>query len=79
MACACISDVSNMLRERNAALVTTMFANPERVVMSTYKIDSKKRGKTPSMIATYCPFCGERYGDVSAPDACLPAPAKASI
>jgi len=25
------------------------------------KIDSKKRGHVPTLLATCCPFCGERY------------------
>lgn len=60
--CGCISEVSNMLREHNAALTTTMFARPERVIVSTYKIDSSKRGKIPHMLASFCPFCGASYG-----------------
>lgn len=61
MGCACISDVNNKLAEHNAGLVTTLFAAPKRVVIGTNKVDSKKRGKPPYMLATFCPFCGEKY------------------
>ena len=59
--CGCISDVDNKLREYNSALVTTLFANPERVVIQTGKVNEKRRGKPMAVVATYCPFCGERY------------------
>jgi len=42
-------------------LVTTLFGEP-KCVIHTMKVDDKKRGKPPSMLASFCPFCGERYG-----------------
>jgi hypothetical protein len=59
--CGCISDVDNRLREHNTSLVTTLFSQPDRVAVETDKIDSKKRGKAMRVIASYCPFCGEKY------------------
>lgn len=71
MACDCISDCNNKLAEHNACLVTTLFAKPERVAMETVKIDAKKRGKPPYMVAMFCPFCGERYAPRGAPQSLL--------
>lgn len=59
--CGCISEVGNFLREHNACLETTLFSQPERVVIRTSKIDTRKRGNPPPMLATFCPFCGTRY------------------
>jgi hypothetical protein len=33
--------------------------SPPMIVLE--KLDDKKRGKLPSLLATFCPFCGERY------------------
>jgi len=59
--CDCIQKTNEMLREHNARLVSTMFRNPDVVIVTTEKIDSKKRGKPPIMLASNCPFCGENY------------------
>lgn len=59
--CDCIKTTNAMLREHNCHLVSTMFSKPEVVVVETVKIDSKKRGKPPLVLASYCPFCGEKY------------------
>lgn len=59
--CDCISTVNEQLREQNAMLVFTLFGKPNRVVIATDKVDSKKRGRAPSMLASFCPFCGEAY------------------
>jgi len=50
-----------MLKEHNVRLVSTMFSKPEVVVVETAKIDTKKRGRPPVMLASFCPFCGEKY------------------
>lgn len=61
MACDCIDDINTRIGEsHNAILVTTLFGTPKAVI-GTVKLDGKKRGKTPHMLATFCPFCGERY------------------
>lgn len=59
--CDCIQQTNEMLKEHNIRLVSTMFAKPEVVVIQTEKIDSKKRGRPPVMLASYCPFCGEKH------------------
>jgi rubredoxin len=59
--CSCIEDVNRDLAEHNAVLVTTLFREPNVAVIGTEKRDSKKRGRPPAMLATYCPFCGLAY------------------
>jgi len=39
----------------------TMKAN--RVKIATCKIDEKNRQKPITLLASYCPFCGEKYED----------------
>ena len=60
MACTCINDMNARLADHNGCLVTTIFGVPKAVIGSE-KVDSKKRGKPPVAIATFCPFCGVRY------------------
>lgn len=59
--CSCISEMNNMLREHNTCLVTTMFRQPEVVAVRTDKINSKARKGAATVIASFCPFCGEKY------------------
>lgn len=59
--CDCIQTMNARLRdEHNGVLITTLFGNP-RAVIGTEKLDSKRRGKPPVAIASFCPFCGDRY------------------
>lgn len=60
MTCNCIEKVDAKLAEHNVALVTSLFGEPKCAV-EVYKVDAKKRGKPPVMMASYCPFCGESY------------------
>lgn len=62
--CDCISEFNAKLREHNAVMVTTLFGT-QKAVINTEKLDSKKRGRPPVVIATFCPFCAEPY---EAPD-----------
>jgi hypothetical protein len=34
--------------------------NPNHIFVATQKIEKKRGQKTMSVIATYCPFCGEK-------------------
>ncbi len=62
MACNCIADINaDIGPKHNAILVTTLFGEP-RAVIGTEKVDSRKRGKPPVMLASFCPFCGLKYG-----------------
>lgn len=61
--CNCINLVNEVLKEKNACLVSTISfsANPSRVGLMIEKYDPKKRGRLPTVAANYCPFCGEKY------------------
>ncbi len=43
------------------------FGGVAQAVLHTSKIDENKRGKPMTMIASYCPFCGEKYPKEVAP------------
>lgn len=60
--CACIAEMNGMLKEHNTTLVFTMFGTPNRVCVETDRIASLRDGKKAArVVATYCPFCGEKY------------------
>ena len=68
MACNCIKEVNEALVDSNTRLDVPTVANlltgqlrSDRVTISTYKRDSKKRGSLPKIFAVYCPFCGKKY------------------
>lgn len=65
--CDCIKTTNELLaKEHNGELVVTLFGNPQRTSIEVQKLDSKKRVKPPRLIASYCPFCGEKYVKESA-------------
>ncbi len=66
--CECISRINADLKERgiNAAIITNIFGTPHATI-SLYKVDDKKRGKLPILMASKCPFCGEKYGVEASP------------
>ena len=66
--CDCIEKVNGLLADRNTRLKEPIvFGNrPGPNLMIETEIIEKKRGaRVTSMFASYCPFCGEKYG---APD-----------
>lgn len=42
-----------------------MNLTPPMIVLE--KLDRKQRGKPPTLLATCCPFCGQRYSDALTP------------
>lgn len=60
--CDCISKIDGHLKEKapNTMLVLNMIG-PQHAVIATCKRDPKKREKPAYMMATYCPFCGDKY------------------
>lgn len=65
--CECHVNMNAVLKEHNAELMSNMLSKDFRAVISTYKVEEKKRTKKPPYIlASYCPFCGEKY-QVEAP------------
>lgn len=64
--CDCREAVNKRLAVSNARIAfgftfasNKMDLAPPMIVLE--KLDEKKRGKPPTLLATCCPFCGERY------------------
>lgn len=65
--CECLEQVKESLREHGVAIKRELIMNfktgegrmspPFIVVEKT----SGKRGKTPTLFCSYCPFCGTKY------------------
>lgn len=63
--CECIEKMNVKLAEHNgkvarAVQVTDSLSLVARTVVQTEKVDKSKRKPIPVMMATFCPFCGER-------------------
>lgn len=64
-ACTCIAAINDHLKPHNTQLVVSFSLAPqdapELPVISTEKIDTKKRGRPMNVVPTFCPFCGGKY------------------
>lgn len=70
--CNCIEEINADFAKRdegakpndwnNAKILTSMFGR-QFAFIATTKRDEKSRKKPAMCIATYCPFCGLKYGD----------------
>lgn len=63
--CNCIETMNKTLEDHNckitrAVQLTNALGLVARTVVQTEKLDKTKRKKPPVVMATYCPFCGER-------------------
>lgn len=63
--CSCIAEINALLARHNTAIVANP-VGPARACVSTYPLDAGKPYTPPTLMATYCPFCGESY-DAEAP------------
>ncbi|WP_069337188.1 hypothetical protein [Sphingobium yanoikuyae] len=60
--CDCIGTMNTALKAHNTMLVFTLLGNPARAVIDTMQIETGRgKKKAAAVIATYCPFCGQRY------------------
>lgn len=60
--CECINKVNADLKQHNTMLVFTLLGNPSRAVIDTMQVETGRgKKKAAAVIATFCPFCGERY------------------
>ena len=64
----CFVKLNERLAEDNARLamgfmITESMSLRSRLLVATEKIDKSKRKAPPSVVASYCPFCGEKLGD----------------
>lgn len=63
--CECIEKMNVKLAEHNgrvarAVQITATLDLVTRTVVQTEKVDESKRKRIPTVVATFCPFCGER-------------------
>jgi hypothetical protein len=66
--CDCRKAVNERLAFSNAKIAEGLLFGEGRLDLASpqivlEKIDKDKRGKLPNLIATCCPFCGERYAE----------------
>jgi hypothetical protein len=67
--CNCIDKVNKTLEILNTCLTIPLLVQldtgeqrvGDRIMLSTEKIDPKKRGTAKKLFAAYCPICGEKY------------------
>lgn len=64
--CDCIKNTDNYLLEQgfNTALNLALSIKdgvPNRVIISTRKVDTKNKRGPITLVASHCPFCGEKY------------------
>lgn len=65
--CDCIKTTNEALEEKhNSILVTNMFGKPERCTIGTAVLRPKRGARPVIMLATFCPFCGEKYAKEAA-------------
>ena len=66
--CDCIKRIEDDLKKHpegaNTILVTTLFGEPKAVVATCKRQDSVRK-KASLVLASYCPFCGEKYGSAA--------------
>lgn len=72
--CNCITQVNEQLKPHDTEIGVMIMLNPPdvRVELSTYiPYGTKvKRGQKPMRLsAAYCPFCGEKYANISQQEA----------
>jgi len=69
--CKCIEQFNKQMAEHNTRIVIPFMVNmdtgeksrPDQPLVTTEKIDSSKRGSAKKVMASFCPFCGEKYGE----------------
>lgn len=70
--CDCIREIDEHLEKYNTKLGAAIGIRDRQLVLfgvyiETYKIETKRRGRPKAIVASYCPFCGEKYQN-AAPD-----------
>lgn len=64
--CDCIAKIDEHLSQYNTKLNAALGVIDGQIYLlgvkiETYKINTKQRGPAKKVVATYCPFCGEKY------------------
>lgn len=60
--CDGVAQINESLAEYNATVVTTLFGQPKCVIATTRLRDGVRAKRAPMVLASYCPFCGSKYG-----------------
>lgn len=72
--CDCVETINTNLAPHNCKVaqairltadMSSMFSS---TIIATEKIDKAKRKAPPTLMATFCPFCGERENSALAKD-----------
>ncbi|WP_018900377.1 hypothetical protein [Rhizobium sp. 2MFCol3.1] len=70
MTCSCIETVNEQLSKHNTRLTQAMMfhkaAHPGLMLETEQVETGRGKPKAVSMFLTYCPFCGEKYGEQAA-------------
>lgn len=68
MACDCVDRMNEAMAARNAAIEIGMLIDyatgklrEAPPAIKVYKVDPKRRDRLPTLLATFCPFCGRKY------------------
>ncbi len=59
--CNCIEEINKALADKNTSIEVNWLDEAAKAIVSTVKIDTKKRGAPTCLFASYCPFCGCKY------------------
>jgi len=60
--CKCASRLDEKLKSLNYMLSRNLLEGEEApALIEIVKIDRKKRTPSQSLVASYCPFCGDKY------------------
>lgn len=69
--CNCIDKANRQLRHGGHTLAVANRSQPgtrtiERVpLLRAVALDPLRRGRGPTVLATHCPFCGQKYGSAA--------------
>lgn len=64
--CNCIAAVDKLLAKENGRIAITMQLvdlkrTRNRISIVTQKLNPRKRGNLPPVLATFCPWCGKQF------------------
>lgn len=59
--CGCASRLDETLKPMNYRLTRNLLEEDPPVLIEMHKIEKRKRSKSHSLVAAYCPFCGSEY------------------
>lgn len=68
--CECISNLNRDLKPEGQCVDATMFGAGKATTMlirTDRWVHENRRSKPSRIIASFCPFCGEKYADTAVP------------